>query len=61
MLVMTKEEEHAYNWAREQQFQSVAARYARVLAGYIQRCNAGESTPTESADRTPSTSDSGTA
>jgi predicted nucleic acid-binding Zn ribbon protein len=61
MLVMTKEEEHAYNWAREQQFQSVAARYARVLAGYIQRCNTSESTPTDSSDRAPSTSGSGAA
>lgn len=61
MLVMTKEEEQAYNWAREQQFQSVAARYVRVLAGYIQRCNAGESTPSGSPDRAPSTGDSGAA
>jgi len=48
MLVMTKEEEHAYNWAREQQFQSVAARYARALARYIERCRLQAVEPAQS-------------
>ncbi len=32
---MIKEQKEAYEWALNQQFQSVAARYARALAEYI--------------------------
>lgn len=34
---MTPEEKIAYEWALKQKFNSVAARYARTLAQYIQR------------------------
>lgn len=34
---MTQEEKQAYEWALKQQFESVAARNARVLAKYIGR------------------------
>ena len=34
---MTDEELKAYNWALSQPFPSVAARYARILAKYIER------------------------
>ena len=34
---MTPEEKQAYEWALNQKFNSVAARYARVLAQYIER------------------------
>ena len=34
---MTEEEAQAFEWALHQQFQSVAARYARTLAEYIKR------------------------
>ncbi len=34
---MTKEEQEAFDWAINQEYQSVAARYARTLAKYIQR------------------------
>jgi len=33
--MMTEEQEQAYDWALTQQFNSVAARYARTLALYI--------------------------
>ena len=36
-MEMTIEEQQAYDWALKQGFQSVAARYARILAKYIQR------------------------
>lgn len=36
-MKMTKEEKQAYNWALKQGSQSVAARYARILAKHIQR------------------------
>ena len=39
-MEMTTEEKQAYEWALKQQFQSVSARYARLLAQYIQRNNA---------------------
>lgn len=34
---MTPEEQRAFEWALNQQYQSVSARYARILALYIQR------------------------
>ena len=34
---MTKEEKQAYTWALNQDFQSIAARYARILARYVQK------------------------
>lgn len=37
MLTMTEEENEAYKWAMQQGFQSVAARYSKVLAKYIER------------------------
>ena len=36
-MEMTTEEQQAYDWALKQDFQSVATRYARILAKYIQR------------------------
>jgi len=36
-MQMTNDERIAYEWAIKQQFQSVAARYARTLAKYIKR------------------------
>jgi hypothetical protein len=36
-MQMTRDEKIAYEWAIKQQFQSVSARYARVLAEYIKR------------------------
>lgn len=36
-MEMTELEKQAYNWALKQQYQSVAASYARILAKYIQR------------------------
>ena len=36
---MTEEEVQAYKWVLNQIFQSVAARYARILAKYIERIN----------------------
>lgn len=35
MLRMTEEERKAYEWAKKQEFNSVAATYARALAAYI--------------------------
>lgn len=37
MMEMTAEERVAFDWACQQQHQSVAARYARILAHYIAR------------------------
>jgi hypothetical protein len=37
MVEMNKEELIAYNWALKQGFNSVAARYARFLAKFIER------------------------
>jgi len=37
MPPMTGEELQAYKWAQNQSFQSVSARYARVLAEYIEK------------------------
>lgn len=37
MLQMTEEERIAFEWAKTQQFNSVSARYAKALAGYIKR------------------------
>ncbi len=34
---MTDDEAYAYQWALNQKFQSVAARYARTLAKFIRR------------------------
>ena len=34
---MSDEEKRAYDWALEQKFPSVSARYARLLAFYIKR------------------------
>jgi len=36
-IEMTEEEKQAYEWALSQRFESVAARYARILAQYIKR------------------------
>jgi len=33
--MMTEEQKQAYDWALHQQYNSVAARYARILALYI--------------------------
>lgn len=49
MLTMTEEENQAYKWATSQEFQSVAARYAKVLARYIER-NAVAISATDSTD-----------
>jgi len=46
-MEMTEEEKQAYNWALKQEFQSVAARDARILAKYIQRSEAAICTCTE--------------
>lgn len=48
MITMTEEENQAYKWATSQGFQSIAARYAKVLAKYIER-NA-VATPATSTD-----------
>jgi hypothetical protein len=37
MCKMTQLEEQAYNWAINQKYPSVAARYALILAQYIKR------------------------
>lgn len=37
---MLKEEKEAYEWAKNQQYQSVAARYARILANYTDKLEA---------------------
>lgn len=50
MLKMTVEEEQAYKWALHQPFESVAARYARVLARYIERSLADEQAADEAGD-----------
>ena len=39
---MTPEEAQAYDWARQQEFQSVAARHARALAEYAARVSVAE-------------------
>lgn len=36
---MNKEEKIAFEWAKKQNYQSVAARYARILADYIDHVN----------------------
>lgn len=41
-MEMTTEEQQAYDWALKQQYQSVAADYARILAKYIQRQDESE-------------------
>lgn len=41
-VIPSTEERMAYDWAIDQDFQSVAARYARVLAKYLQRMRIGE-------------------
>jgi hypothetical protein len=38
---MTDEEAHAYGWAISQGYQSVAARYAKTLAKFIERVRLG--------------------
>ena len=50
-MEMTVEEKQAYEWALKQDFNSVAARYARSLANYIQRIGAVE----QSVQRTAGT------
>lgn len=35
---MTEEQQEAYEWAKNQNYQSVAARYAKLLADYITEC-----------------------
>lgn len=47
---MNKEQEIAYQWALNQNYQSVAARYARVLAEYI-RYNQGAEKMIEAIER----------
>lgn len=42
---MTEEQLKAYNWALNQQYQSVAARYARSLAEYIRQERIEQSNP----------------
>lgn len=37
---MTQEEATAYQWAKAQNYQSVAAQYAKTLANYIERADA---------------------
>lgn len=41
-MEMTQEEKQAYEWALNQEFNSVAARYARVLAKYIESMEAAQ-------------------
>lgn len=36
---MNKEQRQAYEWAKNQDYQSVAARYAKILAGLIDEMN----------------------
>ena len=38
--LLSEEERIAFDWAINQQYQSVAARYARLLAGVVQRYQA---------------------
>jgi hypothetical protein len=38
-VLMTPDETNAFKWALETKFESVAARYARTLAKYIERIN----------------------
>ena len=37
---MNQEQRQAYEWAKNQDYQSVAARYAKILAGLINEMNA---------------------
>lgn len=37
---MSAEQKVAYNWAKQQNYSSVAARYAKILADYITECRA---------------------
>lgn len=39
-IKLTDEEQQAFHWAMKQDFQSVAARYAKVLAKALQRAGA---------------------
>lgn len=34
---MTKDEKQAYEWALKQEYNSVAAKYSKILAKYIER------------------------
>ena len=36
---MNEEEKLAYEWAKKQNYQSVAAQYAKILTGYIDHVN----------------------
>lgn len=36
---MNEEEKQAYEWAKNQNYQSVAAKYARILIDYIDHAN----------------------
>lgn len=36
---MNDEEKQSYEWAKNQSYQSVAARYAKILADYIDHVN----------------------
>ena len=49
-MQMTNDERIAYEWAIKQQFQSVAARYARTLAKYIKRSGVGDAAISRQSD-----------
>lgn len=51
MLKMAQDEDKAFKWALNQTHTSVAARYARALAGYIARCRADEAMLSDPGDR----------
>ncbi len=37
---MTEDQKQAYNWAKNQNFRSVAAQYARILAEFVDELQA---------------------
>lgn len=53
MLKMTDDERKAYEWAKSQDFTSVAATHARTLAKYIERCKSDEAMLADPADKMP--------
>lgn len=48
---MPAEQKKAYEWAKNQNYSSVAAQYAKVLADYITDCTAPENKPLTNGDR----------
>lgn len=57
MVEMNKEELIAYNWALKQGFNSVAARYARFLAKFIERARQDTKESPENSPLAPCNTD----